>query len=891
MRIDPGNFQACLGAIAERGRLGQQEALDLLEHVAERGDAMRASGVADPFVEAAHELAQRLKESARQDRLDALRNATIRNHVVDQVARNGGLAKAELTLRSVLHGTNAGERDNIESMWKGNAAGWQAQLSHQLRKAGLEKAAISGQIDGDIASELWALNAGTAGRPTGDSPARMIADAVKPLLDHMRDRLNAAGARIGDAVDYVTHTVHDPAKMRRAAGPGMTPDEAFVAWWSATEPKLAERTFADLVPQEGESQAAARTRFGRSVFDALVSGVHLKFGGADEAGYVPPAFEGTHNLAQRLSQSRVLFWRDGEAWNQYMQAYGAPASLTHGVMMALDKGARQLALMEKLGTNPAGNFNLIVRRIEETHRSDLDGLKAFQAKKAGLDAVMAHLDGSANIPANEMAARIAASVRTMETVSSLGGVGITHFASIWPTVTSEMAHHGVGRLEMMGNMASALLKGKGSAERQEILADLGAYSNGMTREMFSRWQAEDMIPGRISALAGTFMKYTGIHWVFDHTQAAIRETAAHQLGRNVGKSFADLDPHLAQMIGKYGIGRAEWDLLRAVPDLPTADGLAYLTPREGLRVDAGGAEALLRSRGLLGEDATTETIAKGVTALRNSLSDKLLSYYGDAAAHGVVTPGVRERAMVLGAERPGTLGAELRRFVMQFKMWPLAAANQVLGREIHMSLGARDAAWNIGTLLALTASGGYLRMVVNDLATGRPVRDVRDPRTLVAALAQGGGLGILGDFLFGEVNRMGGGLLDSFAGPVAGDADRLYQIFNRFRQDTGAAQPHSRGRYSDIWPDLAHFAVRHIPFANLVYLKGVIDYMLWYHLYEAASPGWWERTNRRLTKEQGRAITGYTPGGGVPGGVPGVYGAGWGRLMPSGAQAPAYAAR
>ena len=67
-----------------------------------------------------------------------------------------------------------------------------------------------------------------------------------------------------------------------------------------------------------------------------------------------------------------------------------------------------------------------------------------------------------------------------------------------------------------------------------------------------------------------------------------------------------------------------------------------------------------------------------------------------------------------------------------------------------------------------------------------------------------------------------------------------------------------------MWPDLAHFGVRHIPFANLVYLKGALDYLVWYHLYEAASPGWWERTNRRLLREQGRTMTGYAPGQGVP---------------------------
>jgi hypothetical protein len=57
----------------------------------------------------------------------------------------------------------------------------------------------------------------------------------------------------------------------------------------------------------------------------------------------------------------------------------------------------------------------------------------------------------------------------------------------------------------------------------------------------------------------------------------------------------------------------------------------------------------------------------------------------------------------------------------------------------------------------------------------------------------------------------------------------------------------------------------------LVYLKGTLDYMLWYHLYEAASPGWWARTNRRIEKEQGRTMQGFTPGGSIPYGVPWLY--------------------
>jgi hypothetical protein len=39
---------------------------------------------------------------------------------------------------------------------------------------------------------------------------------------------------------------------------------------------------------------------------------------------------------------------------------------------------------------------------------------------------------------------------------------------------------------------------------------------------------------------------------------------------------------------------------------------------------------------------------------------------------------------------------------------------------------------------------------------------------------------------------------------------------------------------------------------------------LWYHRYEAADPGWWQRTNGRLLKEQGRTMQGYVPGQDVP---------------------------
>jgi hypothetical protein len=865
-RLKPEKWAACVAAIAAKGKINKGEALKLLEEVANRGEKMRLTGTADPFVTAAKDLVTNLKDAADRRALDALRNAGVRKKMLDEIKAAGGIAKAADMIRSNLHGTNVGHRDSVQARSRGMAAEMQAPVDRAIEKAGLKEAARLGSLDDDTANDMWAMKAGPPKGPA-NNPARKLAEILAPALSLIRTRLNMAGAHIGDVLDHVAHTNYDGRKMRIAAGRNKTPDEAFEAWWAVTESRWNPETFADnhVEPEGKETMGDARRRFARSVFDALVTGVHKQGPGLEYSteGFVPAAYEGSSNLARKLSEPRVIRWKSGKAWMENMREFGMATTLTQAVMQEIDTGARHIALMEKFGTNPMGNLKQIMRKVEEDYRSDLDGVRKFQDKKQGIEAVMMQLDGSANRPANQMAARIGSSTRTVLTMGFGGGFGLTHLASVWPTVTSELRHHGVPMLKSLGLIIQKLVGGRHwtSEERKEIQAKLGAYASGLTREMYSRWQPDvDGIPGRLAATANTFMKFTVLPYIFENTQAGVRETLANQLARFGGQKFGELDPHLSQMIGKYGIGEAEWDLLRAVPDLPKADGMTYLTPDTGRRIDSVEAEKLLRARGTLGPESGPAAIAREVEHLGYELSDKLSSYYGDTAANSVVTPGAKERAMVLQWARRGTLPGEALRFMAQFKMWPVAAMTQLIGREIHLSLNKKDMAWGLGTLAAISTLTGYVRMSVNDVAQGRPVRDPSDPRTLMAAMAQGGGVGILGDFLFGEVNRFEGGVLGWFGGPLATDADAFIKIYQRWTTGKYESEK-SKGP----WPDLLRFGVRHVPFANLVYLKGFLDYLVWYHAYEAMSPGWWERTNRRFIKEQGRGMAGYTPGGGVPG--------------------------
>jgi hypothetical protein len=854
----------CIAKIAAIGRISNQRALELLQQVAGRAEEMRLTGKPDASVDAAAALAGDLLNAAKRQKTDALRNAAKRNAAMDEVEAAGGIRSAYDTLLAMLVGTSKGTRLGIATLWRDVAARQQAVVGNAIRANGLERTAINGSIDSDLGKEIIGLKEGATVSVTGNNPVRKLASAIVPALATMRARLNDYGANIADAMDYVAHTSHDPRKIRMAAGAGKNPDDAFAAWWGATEPRLADKTFENVIPNEGESDAAARTRFGRSVFDALVSGVHMSPWGAlglsaDEKGFVPIAYEGSRNIARRLSQPRVLLWKDSDAWLGNLRDFGQDASISAAVMRGLDNSARQMALMQRLGTSATGNFNQLIRDIQEKYRNDLDGVSAFNNKIDRLKATMAHLDGTANIPASADWAGAFATVRAATSMADLGGLGITHAASTMWALPAEGVHHGIPRLQSLGEMVRALVQGRPSAEQQEILADIGAYNHGTMRDLATQWQPDAAIPGKVASMLNTYLKYTGINWLFDRWQGGMRSMLAQRLARAEGKSFEELDPHQSQMFAKYGIGPEEWSLLRDIPDKSTADGKSFLVPSDVQRVDRDRVAMMLIEQG-----RPIEHVDRYV----NELADKLTSYYGDAAAHSVITAGIRERAMVLGTSRPGTLQGELYRSVAQFKMWPIAAMTQTLGREIHMSLSKGEATFNVGMIVATSALAGYLRMSVNALAGAQPLPSLTDMtrkkghllptgvENLLSAAALGGGLGIAGDMLFGELNRgaqKAEALAKSAAGPVVGNAfDALKIVYDDWLNGKAG------------WSDMARWGVHQIPGNNLVYLKGAFDYLILFHIYSALDPTWWERTNRKMLHDQGQSMVGYTPGGAIP---------------------------
>lgn len=136
---------------------------------------------------------------------------------------------------------------------------------------------------------------------------------------------------------------------------------------------------------------------------------------------------------------------------------------------------------------------------------------------------------------------------------------------------------------------------------------------------------------------------------------------------------------------------------------------------------------------------------------------------------------------------------------------------------------------------------GYLSMQAKLMVKGQTPRPL-DHKSVMAAMVQGGGAGLMGDFLFGEYNRFGGGMASSLAGPFVGDVDQLRNLYLQARDGDAKAG------------DFLRFGINHTPFLNLLGVRQGMDYLILNRMQEWLSPGSLERYEQRVQKDQGNTF-------------------------------------
>lgn len=224
---------------------------------------------------------------------------------------------------------------------------------------------------------------------------------------------------------------------------------------------------------------------------------------------------------------------------------------------------------------------------------------------------------------------------------------------------------------------------------------------------------------------------------------------------------------------------------------------------------------------------------------REKLETNLQAYFSDRADYAVPTPGANERAIMHQGTQPGTLTGEVLRLFGQFKAFPVTIISKIYGRELYggrgNGLGAK--AWNMGSYMLLSTALGALAMSLKDVAKGKVPRDFTQPEAWKAAMLQGGGLGIFGDYMFGQASRFGNKPLETAVGPTGSTIASILDLWARVREGDAKAA------------DALKLAIDNTPFLNLFYVRPVVDYLFLYGISENLNPGFLRKMEKRMAKD------------------------------------------
>jgi len=782
-------------------------------------------GEADARLKSGQEVADQVQMAAFVEKRNAALNAAKRLQRVGWVQQHFG-NNAALGIESMLVGTQRakqGARLSVASVQESLKAQYLAGFTHDLEASGHGALFASGALDRDVARALYLIRRDGADLSSVPAEAVDIARIVSKWQEVTRTDANRAGAWIGQRDDYITRQSHVPEKVRGDGG-----EAGFNAWAD-----VARQRF-DLPQMMALSGATDPDKVLRALWTNLASGNHLKAVPDDVAS----GFKGPANLAKKLSQSRSVIFKSADDWFDYNAAFGA-GNLRESVLQGLERSAQATGIMQVLGTNPTAMVNAIRDdlTLAAKEAGDVEAVTKISEARGAQDRYLSAVDGSMNIAGNAMWARRAANVRSWESLSKLGGMLLSQLNDV-AVYGSGARYQGRGFFSGMAEAVGGLGRDLSAPERRELAASLGVVLDNMAGELGRVGSFAEA--GSMSRAMGTFMKWNGSQWWQSRMRTSAAFGMSHHMALQAGKGWAEIGGEYQRVLSLYGIGEAEWNVISKTAE-KHVDGKAYIVPEALRDVD----EAAIRS--YAGAGATDGELARA----RREIEDKLRTYFVDQTSTLALEPDAKTRAIVLQGTRPGTWTGEFMRFAMQFKSFTGAYTQRILGREVYgrgyegdSLIGAlrngNGELQGLARLIAMSTLLGYASMALKDLAKGKTPRDPTEDgqalKVVLAAMVQGGGAGIYGDFLFGAANRMGSGTIESLAGPVVSSAGRIVDLYHKALEGDDV----SARAFGEV--------LNNTPFMNLFYVRPVLNYMVLYQIQDMLSPGYLRRMQRDAEK-------------------------------------------
>jgi hypothetical protein len=638
------------------------------------------------------------------------------------------------------------------------------------------------------------------GEDTGNATAKKGAKAWAETAEDMRHRFNRAGGDVGRLDTWGMPQSHDMQKVRAAGKP---------AWVDYVMDRIDRSAY---VRDDGLQMADAQIRetIG-AAWDTIASDGLNKI--------KPGTVQGKGMRAKRGSESRVIHFKDADAWLDYHQQYsgrGIYATIVGHVAHL----SRDIGLVEELGPNPSHQFGYwrdVVRQ------SGASGMRVNY-----LENLFSQLDGSANAVVDARLARFGQGARNWQVASKLVGAvlsSVTDFA----TAAVTAGYNRLPPLRFARNVITALNPLDASDVRLAQRAGLGLET--LIGEL-NRWGEDSIGHGWSAKLSSATMRASGLAGLTEANRRSFGVTMAATLGDLTAKDWGDLHASDRAQLTHYGIKAADWTLLQKV------------TPE-----DWGGPNNRVLTVASIRQLSDADIGATGAAAarIRDSLSTRALDMVLAETDFAVVTPGAKERALMFGVSaQKGTAGGEFARTMWLFKSFPVAVISKHWMRGWGMNTAGGKAAY-LGSFAVGTMALGAVALQLKDVTKGKEPRDMDTAAFWGAAFAQGGGVGIFGDYLFSNQSRFGRSVAETAAGPVFGGViPDLYDL------TVGNVHEAAGGDATHAGAEALRFAQSNTPLINMWYTRAILDRLVFQQMQEYLSPGYLARMRERARKDTGQ---------------------------------------
>lgn len=643
----------------------------------------------------------------------------------------------------------------------------------------------------DLALEVYAK--GAAG--TGNAEARAGAAAWLKVTDEMRQRFNAAGGDVG-RLDYgYLPQAHDQQRVLIRGRDR----------WASEVLPLVDRS--RYLKEDGARMSDAEVLdVLRGAWDTISSD------GANKSA--PGAFKGSGARANRGSQSREIHFKDGQAYLEYQRDFGT-GSMYDAMIGHIGGMARDIGLVERYGPNPEAQMRV---QFDMADSADGEGTRVFGNKA---DAYWRLLNGTAGTPVSARVAQIGQHTRNIETFGKLQGAVLSSVTDLG-TYFVTTGFNNLSYWDAFTNIGAAMTR-----DTKSFLNSHGLIAESMISDL-NRWAGENVAQSWSGRIAAATMRLSLMNAWTDTLRRGFQLTHMQAIGKLQQKAWASLKEYDRWRLESHGITEADWAVIQsAVPEQHR--GADFVTP-DGIYAT--------------GNPAAGEVVAK------------YLGMISDESEVAVLNPDMGTRAITTaGGSRAGTIDGELWRAVMQFKSFPIAMVSRHWRRMLETPQGMEGApmlanrlAYSGAMMVSLTALGA-IAFQSKQLVQGKDPVDMTTPKFWGRAVAQGGGLGFMGDILLGDTTA-DRSPLDSFGkivlGPSFGSAADLYELTK------GNVDEAMAGKDTHAGAEAVRFARSHLPLVNLWYAKAALDHAGLHALQEAVSPGYLSRIKSKARKDWGQ---------------------------------------